>query len=125
MGTVMNKIEYGVNEICQVVDTLNDIIKQTGPIDINNKVIWDGYLHRWDNEDWSAMLEVMGLVITETFFNQPWHEQNLTEAIEAFVAAQDHPRCMDHKRNKKKAWKMIMTMREVVNNIRGVRILNQ
>ena len=121
----MNKIEYGVNEICQVVDTLNDIIKQTGPIDINNKVIWDGYLHRWDNEDWSAMLEVMGLVITETFFNQPWHEQNLTEAIEAFVSAQDHPRCMDHKRNKKKAWKMIMTMREVVNNIRGVRILNQ
>lgn len=121
----MNTITHGVNEICSIVDTLNEIIKQSGPIDINNKTIWDGYLHRWDNTDWASMLEVMGLVITETFNNQPWHEQNLTDALEVFIAQQDQPRCMDTKRNKKKAWKMIMTMREVINNVRGVRILNQ
>lgn len=115
----------GVDEICSIVDSLNEIIETTGPIDINNKTIWDGYLHRWDNDDWRSMLEVMGIVITETFYNQPWHEQNLADALETFLAEQDQPRCMDSKRNKKKAWKMIMTMREVINNVRGVRILNQ
>jgi len=130
MGTIMirdiTEVEAGVQEICAVVDELNSIIKSTGPIDINNKAIWNGYLHRWSNQDWANMFEVMATIIAETFYNQPWHQTNLAEALEVFVQQQHNvPRCMDHKRNKKKAWKMIMTMREVINNIRGDRIPNQ
>jgi len=121
----MNTITHGVQEICSITDTLNDIILQSGAIDINNKTIWDGYLHRWSNDDWRAMLEVMGEVTTQTFNTQPWHERNLADALETFVAEQNQPRCMDQKHNKKRAWKMIMTMREVVNTVRGVRIENK
>ena len=124
--TISMSLENGINEICGVVDELNHIIKTTGPIDINNKAIWNGYLHRWSNQDWADMFEVMATIISETFYNQAWHQTNLAEALEAFVREHRQvPRCMDSKRNKKKAWKMIMTMREVINNIRGERIPNQ
>jgi hypothetical protein len=72
------------------------------------------------------MFEVMVTIISECFYNQPWHQTTVAEALEAFVKEHAHvPRCMDTKRNKKRAWKMIMTMREVVNNIRGERIPNK
>jgi len=121
----MNTITHGVDEICSIADTLNGIIQESGAIDINNKTIWDGYLHRWSNQDWAAMFEVMGHITTQTFNTQPWHERNLADALEVFIAEQHQPRCMDQRHNKKRAWKMIMTMREVVNQVRGVRIENK
>lgn len=122
----MTRISPGVDKICDITDQLNDIIQRQGPIDINNKTIWDGYLHRWDNQDWADMLEVMAELTTQTFYAKPWHVQNLAEAMTAFVEQNHkHPRCMDTKHNKKKAWKMIMTMREMVNSIRKVNIPNE
>ena len=125
MVTIMNTTTNAVEEICSVVHCLNQIIETTGPIDINNKTIWQGYLHRWTNEDWRGMLCVMGEIIAETWYNQPWHVTSLEQAISVFLRDQDHPRCMDRKPNKAHAWRMIMTMREVVNAVWGTRIPNQ
>lgn len=122
----MSQILPGVEKVCEITDQLNDIILQSGPIDINNKIIWDGYLHRYSNQDWADMLEIIAIITAETFYAKPWHIQNIQEALTAFSEQCDyHPRCMDTKANKKKAWKMIMTIREMVNDIAGVRIENK
>jgi hypothetical protein len=47
-------------------------------------------------------------------------------AREAFDQCQaDHPRCMDQSKNKGKTWKLIMTIREVINAVNEIDIANK
>jgi|TARA_R100001163_G_C5049278_1_gene186217 hypothetical protein len=99
----------------------NIIIKEEGEIQRDDKRIWGLILHEWDNEDWLEVLRPMGTLI-EQFpeFAEPYHVQNIREATEAIVANKKyHSRVLDTKQHKKKAWKALMTAREIWNRAKA------
>lgn len=105
----------------QLTEFLNTEIRQNGEIQINNKRIWDGWLHRMDNAVWRGLLETADLL----------HQQH-PELFDlwAYTAIQDglkllnrydnyYDRVMDmrnrHVQAKGIAWKCLMTLRETWN----------
>ena len=120
-------LEQGVDNWADIAHTLNNIILQSGPIDINNKLIWDGYLHQWTNKEWGAMLVALGTLITDhPGIALPFHVRAWEQARDAYISCCDtDPRCMDSKSNKKYAWKAIMAMRELYNAANNINLPNQ
>lgn len=120
-------------EICQyITDTLNNLITSTGKqIDRNEKAIWDGFLHKASNEDWDDMFAAFKDVIDTKGIHLTQHQQlKFDEAYTTFKRDRHHrERCMDvevkFKSTKKLAWAMIMTIREVFNEVNKVSIPNQ
>jgi len=96
----------------------NVIIKEEGKIDRNDKRIWGLVLHEWDNEDWMEVLKPMSTLIQHyPEFAEPFNVTAIREAMEAIEDnCQYHSRVLDTKPHKKKAWKALMTAREVYNN---------
>jgi hypothetical protein len=124
----MANTDRGVDLATEITLTLNRIILETGEaIDINNHTIWGEYLHRYTNQDWEDMLSAMeGLHEHLPGMFKPYHEHALLEArmtLDKHSLAQS--RVLDHKDHKRKAWKMIMAMRELINDFNGVRIDNK
>lgn len=124
----MANIAKGIDKIGEIAETLNDIITNTGKkIDINNKTIWEGFLHRWDNTDWEDMLAAFNAVSESAPGKiKSYHENNYARAqatIKRDKMLSD--RAMDKKGNKKIAWAMINTFREVWNAIHDKDIPNE
>ncbi len=124
----MANADRGVDLMAEITYVLNDIILSTGEaIDINNKTIWDNYLHKYSNEDWADMLSaVAGMYegmpsIFKRFHEDAWVQASMT--LERFAPSQN--RVLDHKDHKRKAWKMIMAIRELLNDFNGVKIDNK
>jgi len=120
----------GCDNCQEIANLLNNIIKTTGTaIAIDNQDIWKGFLHKksTDNEYWDDTLTAMEM------FRQAkpgaFKTFNVTAVNEARWALTSgkalHPRCLDTKENKGKAWKLIMSIREVVNSIHGIDIPNR
>ena len=85
------RIDHGVDLLAQIAQVLNDIIEHSGPIDINNKTIWDGYLHRWSNEDWISVLWVLKNLMSQSpELFKPFHTRMIDDAIDALHQDQDH-----------------------------------
>jgi len=95
----------------------NVILKEEGKIDRNDKRIWGLVLHDWDNNDWMEVLKPMSTLIDKfPEFAEPYHVTNIREAMEAIEDnCQYHSRVLDTKPHKKKAWKALMTAREIWN----------
>lgn len=120
----------GVKNCEAITDLLNGIIKDTGKaIDIDNQSIWKGFLHQSDvdNEFWEDTIQAMEMLERECrdkfkVFNREavW---NAREALDAGKSS--HPRTMDTKFNKGKTWKLIMSIREVINEINELDIPNK
>ena len=53
------KQETSIAVMQAIAEMLNTEIRKTGEIQINNSIIWDGYLHQMHNEDWRGVLETM------------------------------------------------------------------
>lgn len=124
----MPNADRGVDLIAELTYTLNKIILESGEaIDINNKEIWDGYLHKYSNEDWDDMLAAIeGMYECMPGIFKPFHEDAMVQAkmtLDKYAPSQN--RVLDHKDHKKKAWKMIMAMRELLNIFNGVDIPNR
>ncbi len=120
----------GVKNCEAITDLLNGIIKNTGKaIDIDNQDIWKGFLHQRevDNEFWEDTIQALEMLEREcrqAF--KGFHREALWGAREALDACKnDHPRCMDQSKNKGKTWKLIMSIREVINAINEVDIPNK
>lgn len=120
----------GVKNCEAIADLLNDIIVSTGkPIDIDNQMIWGGFLHQpeVDNDFWEDTLAAMEMLEREckrAF--KPFNREAVWAAREALDAGKSgHPRTMDTKFNKGKTWKLIMSIREVVNSINEVDLPNK
>lgn len=120
------KIETSIAVIQAIAEMLNTEIRKNGEIQINNSVIWDGYLHQMHNEDWRGILETMHTLYQQQ--PQLFSMQNISaitdglELLDKFD--QYYDRVMDmrnrHVSAKKTAWKCIMAIREVwcqANNI--------
>jgi hypothetical protein len=108
-----------------IAEFLNKWIASNGQIQINNHELWQEYLHRWDNEDWQAIIEAMGeLYQRNPEYFQDFHKQAMARAASVLISA-DRARVLDTKAHKKTAWKMIMTMREVWNNVNDIDLPNE
>lgn len=117
----------GVELWSDITATLNEIIETTGKkIDINNTKIWKEYLHTWDNNDWQDIFSAVEAVL----FQRPdifkkYHIKNYEEALMVLKLGLGlSDRVLDKKQNKKHAWAMIMTLREVLNTLNGVDLPN-
>lgn len=128
----MSNIVAGVRNCEIIAEHLNEIIAKTGRIDINNKEIWQGFLHQPEinNQFWEETLSALEMLMREapdcftaTNKNQIW------DARSVFDEYKDrHPRVLDStqagKSLKGYAWKTMMTTREVINAINGVDLPN-
>ena len=110
-------LDQGLDRWEEVAITLNNIVKQQGEIAINNRDIWDGLLHRWENEDWEqALTAVATLMEQHPKIFKKYHRDAFQEAARTLVKHMDSTdRVLDKKLYKKTAWKMIMSMRELWN----------
>jgi hypothetical protein len=111
----------------ELADYLNNIIVTTGKqIDINNHALWDKYFHTWSNQDWDMMLTALeDLLSSNPELFKPWHKRNIQDARGAWHAQKSATdRILDSKKHKRKAWACAMTIREVINEIRGIAIDN-
>ncbi len=120
----------GVKNCEAITDLLNGIIQETGrAIDIDNQQIWRGFLHQRevDNEFWEQTIQAMEMLQRECRDKfKAFHREavwNARAALDDHKA--DHPRCMDQRENKGKTWKLIMSIREVINEINEVSIANK
>ena len=103
----------------EVADDLRAIIRTEGEIRINNKLIWNKYLHRWKNRHWELLLK-SGIQLADQHLDMltTFQQDALFEAWTTFQRYRDqHPRCMDQKtkdmNTKTVAWKWLMSMREI------------
>lgn len=118
----------GIDHWQAITATLNDTIINTGKkIDINNPTIWGEYLHRWDNSDWLDILSAFDAVLQQRpDLMRPFHKRNYENAITVLNLGKDiSDRVLDKKANKKIAWAMIMTLREVLNELNEVNLPNE
>lgn len=118
---------------CEMIaDFFNNIIKQSGRIELDNKTIWQGFLHKpeVDNEFWAEVitgLEALREHAPDAFSTS--NKSQLWDAKSAFDQYRDrHPRVLDTKQDgvslKGHAWKLCMTCREVINRINGIDLPN-
>mgnify|MGYP003122823136 CR=1 FL=1 len=115
------KTETSIAVIEAIAEMLNTEIRKTGEIQINNSVIWDGYLHQMHNEDWRGVLTTLDTLHRqhpELFSMQ--NAEAVREGLELLDKFdQYYDRVMDmrnrHVSAKKTAWKCIMACREVWN----------
>ena len=123
----MADLARGIREVEILTDYLNDIIIKTGKsIERDNHGLWKKFFHHYNNEDWhniiSAMEEIRS-AYPEAF--ERFHTQAIFEARDILTnEASASQRIMDTKPYKTRAWKAVMAVREVVNNLNGVSIPN-
>ena len=108
-------------EIAVILDSI--IIDTQLPIDINNKAIWDPYLHKWTNEDWEDMFSIIDHAIKTN--PDIALDYNRTAILNAQAALdKGGRRALDKKDTKRYAWAAIMSMREMYNKLNGWAIKN-
>jgi hypothetical protein len=118
-GIKMTDLINGIGQWRNISECLNGIIASTGKeIDINNRTIWQEYLHKWTNKDWEDMIGAVLSVKQEdpTLF-KAYHDSAIAEAKTALLKGDPSKRIMDTKLNKRIAWRSIMTLREVWNQM--------
>lgn len=113
--------ELSIDIMRHIQRTLNNMIESHGEITINNKTIWDGYLHQMPNEVWRGILETLHeLAQQQPQLFSMHHISAVGEGLYALNKFDQYydqvldmkNRHLDHKRI---AWKCFMTVREVMN----------
>lgn len=100
---------------------LNNEIRTSGEIQINNKRIWDGWLHKMDNTVWYGILETLDLLSKqhpELFtLNQLSAIEDGLKLLNKYSDYYDRVLDMNNKHVKAKgvAWKCLHTVREIWN----------
>lgn len=97
-------------------------------LQIDDKSIWDPFLHTWSNTDWILILNALEQLHRHhpKYFN-PGHIEIFTE-VKTIILTHNrtHFRVMDKREIgldfKVKAWRSICSMREVWNNVHNINI---
>jgi hypothetical protein len=117
MIEVTERLEQSLDLWQKFAETQNAIIKQQGDISINDARMWQGYLHKWSNEEWRMVLEAVGELLTAhpDLFKR-FQRDAFVRAVQTLLKYEtSHDRCLDTKQHKHTAWKMAMTLRELWN----------
>jgi len=85
----------------------------------NNYRLWNGYLHKWTNEDWIDILSAVADVNDQdpTIIRRDQHRA-LNKA--AGVIAKEYKtngRCLDTTEHKHPYWHMVMVLKEIWNTV--------
>lgn len=122
----MTQLESAVELWDQIATQLNTIIKEDGELHIDDRRIWDGFLHRWRNEEWMLLVEAAYKLFEQhPDLFRPFHKTALEDTILALSNSKGNSRVLDTRKNKPIEWRMIMMLREVWNAAQGVYIPNQ
>lgn len=112
-----DELEQALTLWQQFAECQNEIIKHEGQINKNDQRIWQGYLHKWSNQEWRIVLEAVGELLTAhpDLFKR-FQRDSFVKAVQTLLKYESsHDRCLDTKLNKHTAWKMAMTLRELWN----------
>lgn len=122
-----NTAELSVTIMCHITRTLNEIVSTEGSININNRTIWDKYLHQMDNVVWRGILETL----TELYTQHPslfeLHQMGaIKEALDTLNKYYSHYDNVlhinkPHMKHRTIAWRSLMVVREVINASWGPR----
>ena len=116
--TLQEKVQFTEH----IVSEVNKFwIKHKGEL-FNHKDFWDETLHSFTNEDWNIMLDVMELIrLEDAGCYLPYSAQVFEEArkVIEFEGHSKNPRALDARKNKKKAFKALMNIKDVFNNFTG------
>jgi hypothetical protein len=123
-------LELSIDIACRITHILNDEILKAGEIQINNATIWQGMLHKMDNEIWRGILEMF----IELNQQQPQMLSiqdlgNVTDAVALLDKYDNHyDRVLDMKNRhvdaKKTAWRALMSTREIICRCWGLELPN-
>jgi hypothetical protein len=123
-------LELSIEIAYNIAKMLNHTIETDGEIKINNKTIWKGYLHQMDNNVWYGLVDLLEQLQQQSpGVFKPYDEKNLADAR---AALDKHSPYYDnvldmknrHLDNKKIAWRMLMTVREVWNRCCDIHLPN-
>lgn len=123
----MNTTELSVNIMCHIATTLNRIVERDGDININNRTIWDTYLHQMDNVVWRGLLNTLQQLYTQHPELFELHQISaIHSALETLNTYYDYYDNVLHinrpnMRHRAIAWRALMVIREVVNAAQGNR----
>ena len=104
-----------------VTKTLNEIVERDGDININNKTIWNRYLHQMDNVVWRGVLESLQQLFQQEPHMFEIHQtvaiNNALETLNQYYDYYDNVLHINKPKMKHRgiAWRALMTIREVVN----------
>ena len=128
----MANIMTGIQIARAITDVLNDICRSEGGIQRDDARIWAEWMHKMTEDDWADLASALDALLTVSPGSfRDYHVTNLKQA------QQDIARCLAlgksyvgvplvaRSGNKTSAWRLIMTMREVVNDYNGVVIANR
>jgi len=113
--------------MCHITRTLNAIVEELGEININNRTIWDKYLHQMDNTIWRGILQTLLELYEQypTLFEM--HQVSaINEALTTLNTYYDYYDNVLHinkpnMKHRRIAWRALMVIREVVNNAQSTR----
>tara|TARA_R110000782_G_scaffold3275_1_gene12177 strand:- start:22772 stop:23146 length:375 start_codon:yes stop_codon:yes gene_type:complete len=118
-----NTAELSVTIMCHMQKTLNGIVAEHGSISINNKLIWNKYLHQMDNVIWRGVLETLvDLHQQEPEYFDLHQIGAVTQGLETLNKYYDYYDNVLHinkptMKHRGIAWRCLMVVREVMNTI--------
>jgi hypothetical protein len=113
-----------------IATTLNRKVANPTGLTINDKEIWNNYLHRWNNREWLILLaQIERLYHLHPEYFDPGHKAIVDECLQLIQQHGDtEPRVMDLNRNglhhKGSAWRAICSFREIWNNVNDIELPN-
>lgn len=118
-----NTAELSVVIMCHMQKTLNNIVEQEGSININNRTIWDKYLHQMDNVVWRGVLETLSELYMQ--YPQLFDIHQITavkqglDTLNKFYHYYDNVLHINkpHMKHRAIAWRCLMVIREVMNTV--------
>lgn len=126
----MTNTELSIEIMHHIQRMLNNQIENQGAIKINNKTIWNGFLHKMDNSVWRGCLETLQQLEEQSpaLFDS-YHRDAVAAGLKALDKyEQYYDRVLDmrnkHVDHKKIAWRCLMTIREVMNRATGIKLDN-
>ena len=128
----MANIMTGVAIARGLTDLLNDICRTEGGIRRNDPRIWADYMHNMTTEEWADLVAALTALFTDSpgcFYPTDQQvlqqaQQDLNKALMLGKSFVGKP-MVSKSGNKTTAWRLIMTMREVVNRYTGVHVPNR
>lgn len=124
------KTELSTEIAYRITAMLNHEIETNGEIKTNNTVIWQGFLHKMDNEVWEGIVDLWEQLSEQHPHLFKHHdERNIADARRVLDKYSNYyDKVLDmrnrHVDHKKIAWRLLMTTREVWNRACDIHLPN-